>query len=197
MFGGSGTAVTGIVLQQIYDNFPLNGMQIYFIAAIIGLITYVLVSLLGKKAVFNMDRLLHRGKYATDDTQRIVGSPTSRLLKKLGMTDEFSRGDRVIYIGTLLWNVLWFLFFLVVVIYNVIVDVPQESWLGFWHFYIWFLFSISAGVLVWLGVGGIIDVRRMFKRLASMHRIQEDDGWVVDHVSAGEELVASEEKESN
>lgn len=192
---GSGLAATGMAIRQFDPDFFLNGIQIAFFSAIVASSTYVFVSLLqwstGKTEPFNMDKMLHHGIYATEDTKRLVGSPTHRLLKKLGMTDEFTRGDQIIYLSTIVWSVSWFSIFLVTTIYCAIVDVRPESWLGYWKFYIWLHFAVGAGVLVWLGIGGVIDVRKMFKRLETMQRNDADDGWVSDHQSAGEKPVAS------
>ena len=164
---GSGLAATGMAIRQFDPDFFLNGIQIAFFSAIVASSTYVFVSLLqwstSKTEPFNMDKMLHHGRYATEDTKRLVGSPTHRLLKKLGMTDEFTRGDQIIYLSTIVWSVSWFSIFLVTTIYCAIVDVRPESWLGFWKFYIWLHFAVGAGVLVWLGIGGVIDVRKMFK----------------------------------
>ena len=192
-FTGLGLAVTGITIRQINPDFFLNGMEIAFFTAIISSIVYVLVALLGKRTTFNMDKMLHRGKYATQDTKRIVGSPTTRLLRKLGMTEEFTRWDRVIYISTIVWNLSWFVIFLVVTIYNLFFDISDESWLSFWHVYIWLIFGVVICVTVWLAIGGIIDVRKMFKRLAAMQRVDADDGWVVGRESAGEKIVGSDQ----
>ena len=175
----------------------MDGMQTYFCAAALAATTYIAVSLLGKRTVFNMDRLLHRGKYATEDTKRVEGSKSTSLLSKLGMTDEFTKWDRRIYITTLLWHVLWFAFFLIVTLYSAVFGLSDEFWLGFWHFYIWMLFIVVVVVVLWLGTGGVFDVIKMFKRLATMERTDADDGWVVGHVSTGEQLVASEKKEAD
>ena len=190
---GTTIAAGGMIAMKHYEDFPLNGMHVAFVSAAVASVAFIIVSLFGKES-FNMDKMLHKGKYATDDTKRVVGSPTGRLWKKLGITDEFTIGDRVIYFATFLWYVGWFGSLVVVVIYNVIFDVSEQTWLAFWHFYIWAMFAICSCVVVWLLIGGIMDVKKLFKRLAAIKRNELDDGWVEDHTSRDEQkLIASDQ----
>lgn len=193
---GTTIAAGGMAASEFYKDFPLNGIQIAFVAAAVASAGYIIVSLFNKE-LFDIDKMLHKGKYATEDTKRVVGSVTSRMWKKLGITDEFTIGDRVIYFATMFWYVGWFLALLVVVAYNLIFDVSQESWLSFWHIYIWFIFGVCSCVVVWLLIGGIIDVRKLFKLLAAIEVDQQDDGWVEDHTSRGEHPIASAENKDN
>ncbi len=193
---GTILAFGGLIVRQFYVDFPLNGMHIAVIAAAVASTVYITVSLLSRKPV-NLDKVLHHGKYATADTQRVTGSPTSRLLKKLGMTDEFTGWERVIYVATLGWHVGWFLFFFVVTIYCLVFDVGNQWWLDFWRIYIWFIFPVGFVVLVWLFIGGIRDIFRMFKYLKVTESSKADDGWVTaEHVSAGEKALDAGSQES-
>ena len=198
MLTGLTLAFLGLVVRQRNPDFFLNGMHIAFIASGIACTVYVLVSLLGKRAIFNMDRLLHHGKYATQDTQRLHSGSVSRFWRLLGVTEEFTLGDRVIYLATFIWSVGWFTVFLVGTIYSAIFEVSLESWLYFWRIYIWIIFSVSVFTLVWLGIGGIFNVRSLFRRLEAIRRNYADDGWVTeDHVSAGETLIDSADAEQD
>jgi solute:Na+ symporter, SSS family len=178
MIVGSGLAVTGIIIRLVNGEFFLNGMQIAFGSAIIAAIFYVLISLFGRRAIFNLDKMLHRGKYATNDTMRLHGGTANRVLTKFGITEEFTGLDRVIGIGTILWTVLWFVLFIVVTIYNIMFEVSDQSWLSFWYGYIWLMLVVSILVTCWLGIGGIRDVIRMFSQLSRHERDDADDGWV-------------------
>ncbi len=198
MLTGSVLALVGLVVRQIDPDFFLNGMHIAFIASGIACTVYLLVSLLGKRTIFNMDQLLHHGKYATQDTQRLHSSSVSRFWRLLGITEEFTLGDKVIYLATFIWSVGWFTVFVVGTIYSAIFEVSLESWLYFWRIYIWIIFSVSVFTLVWLGTGGILNVRSLFRRLEAIRKNDADDGWVTeDHVSAGETRIGSTDAEKD
>lgn len=53
-------------LVELPDQFPLNGMQMSFITAVIAVLAYVICSLLSRTPPANMEKLLHRGKYAVE-----------------------------------------------------------------------------------------------------------------------------------
>ena len=46
--------------------FALTGQEMSFWVIVAVIVSYLLVSLLGKPKPFNMDRMLHRGKYAIE-----------------------------------------------------------------------------------------------------------------------------------
>jgi Na+/proline symporter len=52
-----------IVWRVTEMSFPMNSQEIYFLALVVSITLYVVVSLLSGKEAFNMDRMLHRGKY--------------------------------------------------------------------------------------------------------------------------------------
>lgn len=96
MIIGSTIAVSGIVLHQIYDDFPINGQWFWGIAMAGSSLIYVFVSLLGKRHVVDLDRLLHRGKYAIEGEMKVIDEVPSKGWKMLGMGREFTRGDKFI-----------------------------------------------------------------------------------------------------
>ena len=97
---GSGIAVTGIVMHQVVDDFFINGQMFWGIAMAASSATYILVSLLGKRTEFDLDALLHRGRHASDSETSVVDMVQSRGLKMLGMTKEFTRSDKAVYVLT-------------------------------------------------------------------------------------------------
>ena len=159
-------------------------MQLSFIVAIIASLIYVVVSLLNPKKEYNLDKLLHRGEFAvTDDV--VVGDSANKAKSKwevfwhkLGLSDEFSKWDRVIFFSVIGFTVFWTLNFWGIAIYHIIFGTGTIFWIRYWWCYV--VFSIIATVIlsVWVYAGGLIDVRKMLYRLRTLKRDDHDDGWV-------------------
>ena len=56
-----------------------------------------------------------------------------------------------------------------------------ETWIVYWHIYLYVILVLGIGTTVWLTVGGFIDLGNMFRVLRSVKRNEMDDGTVVDH----------------
>jgi len=175
---GSVISVTGIILQQIYPHFPINGQYFWAISMGVSSLVYVLVSLFGKKTVFNMDKMLHRGKYEIKEETQIVDAVPVKGLKMLGMGKEFTKGDKIIYLAAYAWTFLWFIVFIIGTIINFSENVPDSSWMTFWKYFIMINLGASFIVIVWFTVGGIRDFKDMLYRLKHMVRDHSDDGSV-------------------
>jgi SSS family solute:Na+ symporter len=173
------------VLKWLYN---VNGQQYWAMAMAASAVLYVLVSLLGKRRSFDLDRLLHRGRYDTAREMTVVNATPSRGLRMLGMGREFTRGDRVIYIASYVHTGIWILVFIVGTIYNLHHDVPDAAWASFWRVYFFIQVVISLLVIVWFSIGGFRDIGSMLGRLRVMKRDALDDGSAesVD-ATAGEE----------
>lgn len=178
MITGSTIAVGGIIIHQIIQDFPVNGQVFWFIAMASSILVYILVSLLGKKQEFNMDKLLHRGKYQIKEDQTAIVAEPARGLKMLGMGKLFTRGDKIIYIATYAWTFLWFTVFVVGTILSLTTQLSDTTWMRFWYTYLIIGVVISTVVFVWFTIGGIRDMRRMFADLHSRERDHSDDGTV-------------------
>ncbi len=170
------------------DKFPINSQEIYFIAMVVGITLYVVISLLTCKEPFNMDRLLHRGAYRREGEEVVHEKLTFKnaFRKLLGIDSQYTKGDKAIAISVFLWSMGWgFGSFLVLCIWNMISPWPNIWWIK------WFLIQniIVPGIVavistVWFTIGGIIDLRRLFKRLAEQEVSILDDGRVIGNVSA-------------
>ena len=182
MIVGSGIAVSGIVVHQIIDDFFINGQMFWGIAMAASTTTYILVSLLGKRAEFDLDVLLHRGRHAIDSETNVVENRLSRGLKLLGMGKEFTKSDKAVYVLTFSMIAGWTLVFVVGTIYNLTHEVSDSAWAKFWQFYVYLQLAIAAAVVVWFTVGGIRDLKDMLHRLDVMERDDTDDGVVRDHL---------------
>ncbi len=178
MITGSSIAVGGIIVHQIFDGFPVNGQEFWGIAMAASTLMYVGVSLLGPRRLFDLDRLLNRGRHAISGEMEIVAEPPASGLRVLGMGREFTRGDRILYLVTYAWVAAWTLTFIVGTVINLTRDVGDAAWAGFWERYVYLMVAVSGVVVVWFGVGGFRDIRAMLGRLATMRRDDQDDGWV-------------------
>jgi SSS family solute:Na+ symporter len=185
MITGSTIAVGGIVLHQIYEDFPVNGQWFWGIAMVGSALVYVLVSLLGKRKVADLDRLLHRGKYAIQGEMKVITEVPSRGWKMLGMGREFTRGDKFIYILSYAWIIAWTLIFIVGTIYNLTHPASDAIWMRFWKVYVILYLAASSLVIVWFTIGGLRDMKQMFRDLATMQRDEEDDGYLTGRREAG------------
>lgn len=175
---GSVIAVTGIILQQIYPDFPINGQYFWGMAMGGSTLVYVLVSFLGKKQEFNMDKMLHRGKYVIKEETIIVDKVPQKGWKMLGMGKEFTKGDKVIYIAAYIWTFIWVAIFIIGTIMNFTSKVPDSSWLEFWKIFVIANLIASIVIVIWFTLGGIKDLKDMLNRLNTMVRDHSDDGTV-------------------
>lgn len=188
MIVGSTMGVSGIIIRKIWEDFPINEKWMFFTAMICASMTYIVVSLLGKKQEFNMERMLHRGKYAIKGDSAAVRSLPTRGWRAFGMGKEFTRGDRAICIAFLIWIMGWWSIFVIGTIYNMTHEVKAESWAAFWNFYVKLHFVVAVITIVWYTLGGLRDLKYMFSKLNSMIRNDLDDGTVVNHHNLGEKI---------
>jgi hypothetical protein len=181
-----------IIWQMNPVKFPINSVEMSFLAMVLSVIAYVAGSLLTFKQPYNLDRLLHRGKYSIDGEKVIEEKGVSKWTPKaimrsmLGITPEFSRGDKAISWSVFIYTVLYSIGFCFVVplIWNMISPWPKEWWSQYF-----FITSLLVGGIVgiittvWFLIGGIIDTKQMFKDLKNRVDNPLDDGRVKGHVS--------------
>jgi SSS family solute:Na+ symporter len=203
MLVGSGLALGGITVQQLWPNtlapalinhfpgntwltshtakFPLNGTYMSFIAILSASLSYILVSLLGPRTDFDMDWLLHRGKYAVAKdvvTGNAVLSSRRNLGQILGLSHEFSRADKVFFWASFYWSIGWWLLFIIVTTVNVFWKMPDSAWCGIWAFKVWLSVILGVGMTVWMVCGGVRDARQLFRDLRAVKLDEHDDGTV-------------------
>ena len=175
------------------DKFPINSQEMLFITMAISIGLYVGLALLSRRKPFNMERMLHRGKYRVEGVEQIKERLTlSVIFKKLiGITSEYTKGDKVLAWSVLIYSMGWmFGSWLVIVIWNLFYSWPNEWW-ATWFYIQTFYVSVLIGIVstVWFTIGGTWDLRRMFRRLAKHESNILDDGRVVEHVSAADVAI--------
>ena len=163
--------------------FPINSQEIYFIAMLVSVTLYVVVSLLTCKKPFNMDRMLHRGIYS-DTGKPVEKTPLTLrgiLRKLIGIDANYTRGDRILAWSVFLYSFLYsfVIIFLAVVIWNKVTPWPIE----WWAHYFFITKILVAGLIgivstVWFSIGGTLDLIKLFQRLAQKQDNVLDDGRV-------------------
>ena len=159
----------------------INGQEYWGIGMGISALSYIIVSLIGKKEPYNMDKLLNRGKYAISGEVEIINDIPDRGWKMLGIGKEFTKTDKLIYVVNYLWTGVWTLTFIIGTIYNLSHDVSNEAWMTFWKYYLVIQIGMALISIVWFTWGGYRDLRVMLKKLKYDERDHSDDGWVTEN----------------
>ncbi|HEY9248672.1 MAG TPA: sodium:panthothenate symporter [Rariglobus sp.] len=174
--------------------FPINSYELYFMSMITGIVAYVTGSLLTYKKPYNLDRLLHRGIYDVEGQVKppFKWTPGNVAKALVGITPEYTRGDKIIA-----WSVVGYaivykfgLCFVAVLIWNMISPWPTEWWST--YFFVTSLCVTGVVGIVstfWFLIGGIIDMKRLFKDLEARVDNPLDNGTVVGHVSLADKAV--------
>jgi SSS family solute:Na+ symporter len=162
------------------EKLPINFQWLMFIAMVSALTIYMLVSLITcrKHKEANLEKILHRGPYALPGDQPVAKHHSNLLLRIMGITERFTLFDKILAIALIAWQFGSFGLFLIVTAVHFTLGTSQEWWTKFWHFYILLLFVVSIPATVWFTVGGIRDIKMLFKRLEEDVRDPTDDGRV-------------------
>lgn len=197
MITGCSLSLATIILRTAWEHipfcverwgseFPITSMVMAFFAAVAGCVTYVVVSLIDKQEPVNMDKLLHRGKYAVASEEEELrthvgpGKPVAFLWKLIGVNSrEFSRGDKVVFLWLFLANLFFFGLYVVLLILGWLDRMTPESWLFWYRFEITLDIVLAVIFLVWVSIGGLFDLRRLYKKLRTIERDPTDDGRVI------------------
>ncbi|MEN8256063.1 MAG: sodium:solute symporter, partial [Verrucomicrobiota bacterium] len=168
-------------LVNLPDTFPVNGMIMSALFALIAIGVYVVVSLLSRQPVFNLERMLHRGKYAVEGDHVESGEPVRGLRKLFNFgSSEFTRGDKVIAGFTVGYNLFWMVVFIMGTAIAVTMGISDEAWAKWWYFKVGIGIILGFVTVFWLLFGGIRDLREMFRLLKTSKRDEHDDGTVVN-----------------
>jgi len=182
MISGAILAFVGITARQRSSAFPLNGKQVSFLAAVICSGLYMLISWLTCRVPHDMDRLLHRGKWAVEQDQTPAADPTrrrSRLGRILGFNQDFTFWDKIVSGGMFFWSMFWLLVVVVGTAWNLWRPWPNSVWLNYWLIVgVLLPLAITVVTFFWFGIGGVIDLRALFASLAHLKRDARDDGSV-------------------
>ena len=182
--------------------FPVNSIEISFIAGMTAFLLYVVISLLTCREPFDLDAMLHRKhcveveKESATESARPCrrGGPTfaRRMLNSLvGITPEFTRGDRIIawlgFFKHMVWE--WIVAFLLCSIAARVFHWGVREW-ATRCFIVVLVVPITINVVttVWFTWGTIRDLKRLFHDLAARRRNDLDNGMVEGHVSLADKV---------
>jgi solute:Na+ symporter, SSS family len=181
MILGCGLSSTTIFLRTVWkdipfcvshwgNELPINSMVMSFLCAMAACIVYVVVSFLDTQKTADMDKLLHRGKYTIKEEEEE--------LKKRGATDksihflwkligvnshEFSKTDKAIFLSLFLINVGFFCLYFILLICGWLGRMSPKTWLFWYRIEICLDIFLATVFLVWVSIGGLFDLKRMYK----------------------------------
>lgn len=221
---GSTISLFFIWFKQTYPDFEvgnvqLNGMHYAMITLAITFTCYIIVSLLTSKEDFNLERLLHRGEYAAAlpeeealKKQKKPSAAKNWLAEKLTFSDEFSKGDKLIYRLVTAWITVWVSVFIVGTAYNLTykwvpaggkIDqlgqkfglalterVSTESWINWWQYHLGAILVLALICTVWFSIGGLRDTIALYRTIGT-NVDESDDGTVHQHHNATDDLLVT------
>jgi SSS family solute:Na+ symporter len=192
MIVGSTLAVGGIIAQQVTPHFPLNGQYIFMIAMVCSIFAYVSVSFATSGHSHDMEKLLHRGRYAVDP---VTGEPLPPVKLPdrtwrgiLGIDEGSTRTDKIQCTVLFSWSAAWLSAFAIITTWNLIRPWPTSWWVNWtlWTSVI-LAFVICIATTIWFTWGGLRDLRLLFIRLRTLKVNELDDGRVSDEPDADHE----------
>ncbi len=160
----------------------VTGMELSFVAMMASCIGYVGASLAGGLRRFELDRMLHRGKWRVEGDAALDEAPTG-LMEKIGFDRQYRGWDRFVAYLTLSWPLAFTLLFVVATPWLLWRksgghEVTDLQWSAWWQAWSWFILAASTVVVVWFTVGGIRDYARLRRDLRTFRADAADDGSV-------------------
>lgn len=188
---GSSVMVSWMLVRQwlpaeVLDQLP-NTQRVSFVTMLCCAFLYVAISLFTCRAPVNLDRLLHRGEYASAD-----GDPVDEKSfwgRALGFTSDFTRTDKILVYVSLAWTFLWFSVAALGSLRSFIKPFDASSWSAFWMMKSWIGLFLGIVATIWVSIGGLVDLRYMLYRLRTDVRDVADDGTVERNKGGGQKSV--------
>jgi solute:Na+ symporter, SSS family len=177
------------------EKIPFSGQWMLCFATCAAIVLYIGLSLLTTREPFDLDRMLHRGKWK-QESDHVAPTAVKRKFSwrsLIGITPEFTRSDVAISASLFGYRILWFIAFIVVSLWNILTPWSGGTWAAFWHWTSVILpFAIGIIITVWFTWGSMIDLRKMFRKLETVQVNEMDDGTVIGHHNLGEKPAPGE-----
>jgi solute:Na+ symporter, SSS family len=155
-------------------------------------LAYIVISLLTCREDFNLDRVLHRGQWAVKEygneviDEAAVRAKRSWIQSMLGIDEHFTKADKIQTWVIFGWTMFWFVVFVVFTVLNLWKPWPTAWWATYWHIVgIWFPLAIGLITTIWFTIGGVHDLRILFKRLDEAQKSGPVTGTPVDAEELG------------
>ena len=183
----SGESTLEQALQLFREKFFMNSTEIYGISMVLSIIAYCLGSWIALKTgwckPFNLDKLLHRGKWAdTPPSAAVKSSRKPSIVSRIvGIDDEYTRGDRILAWSVFFYSIVYQFGFAfgAVLLWNSFAPWPKPWW-GTYYYVTNLIVPILVGCVstVWFLWGGIRDGIRLFKDLDNRVADSDDNGMM-------------------
>lgn len=160
----------------------VTGMELSFVAMMASCAAYVGVSLAGGMRRFDLERMLHRGRWRVEGDASLDEAPRT-FMEKLGFDRQYRGWDRFVAYLTLSWPLAFTALFVVGTPWLLWRQssgrpVTDEQWSAWWQGWSWFILAASTAVTAWFTIGGIRDFLRLRRDLRSFRPDDSDDGSV-------------------
>lgn len=177
---------------------PVNTIEWNFFATIISLVLYIVVSWLTYRKPYNLERMLHRGKYAIAGEEKpapMVWSWKTVWGKLIGITEEYKTGDKIIAWGVFVYTYIYkfFICFVIVTLIHLVHPLSIKAWSVYFLITTLVIPGIMAVITAfWFGYGGTTDLIKFFRDLKGRVANPLDNGMVVGGVSLSEKTHMEE-----
>ena len=190
--------IAGFVLNSValFSDVWHNVSDVFalFFSMVAGVIAYIAGSWITYKEPYNLDRLFHRGIYSDDPEE--VEAPKKKMsvgtwiyTQLIGITSEYTRGDKVIAWSVFIYSLVYSfgIMFCGVLVWNLFFPFSTDAWaVYFFITIIGVALVVGAVSTVWFLIGGLIDMRALFRDLEARIANPLDDGRVEGHVSVAD-----------
>ncbi len=166
------------------ETFPINGQWSYFLTILFCIALYTAVSLLDAAPAHNMEKLLRRGTYAIPGESPTHDQDVSWWQRLFGITRMFTREDRITAYIIIGYFQLSFVTFVIGTTYGWLQKPSDDAWAHFWSVYLSVQLLLLVGSTLWLGIGGIRDLRRLVHSMRTVKRDFSDIGEMQHNVPA-------------
>lgn len=179
-----------VVWKMNPEKFPVNSYESFFLAMVVSLAVYVVAARFSRAPLFDLDRLLHRGKWRVEGEEPPPRPPrTCRGLLRLlaGIGPEHTRSDRILSWSVVAYSYGWKfgVCFIVLVAWNAVSPWSDHAWaLYFLVCYVLVQTALVAVTSVWFTVGGVVGLRQLFRDLRHRADVDPlDNGMVAGGIS--------------